>query len=212
MIISHRFRYVYVGIPRTGSKSMNRWLMDHYAGEWVGTHHQWQVPPEAQDYLIFTLVRNPYERAVSGWFHIPWVDPPKDRPLPVSHFAGEVQTLIAAQAAQRAGYLQADRQPTNQREFVEWAGVSLVLYHEALPGCLTALPFVDPTNLPPFPHREEAGKRPPGTFFDIFRPEDEPGVWELYREDFATFGYRRHDPGGTGLTYRRLHPAQDQSV
>lgn len=27
MIISHTYKYFYIGIPRTGSKSMNRWLM-----------------------------------------------------------------------------------------------------------------------------------------------------------------------------------------
>lgn len=209
MIISHHFRYVYVGIPRTGSKSMNRWLMDHYAGEWVGTHHQWQVPSEAQDYLVFTLVRNPYERAVSGWFHIPWIDPPKDRPLPISFFAEEAQKLLDAQTAQRTGAVQTERQPTNQCEFVEWAGVSLVLYHEALPECLAALPFVDPAQPAPFPRIEEAGPRPPGTFFDIFRPEDERWVWELYGEDFEAFGYRRHDSGGPGLTHRWLRPPQN---
>jgi hypothetical protein len=32
MIVSRTLRYVYIGIPRTGSKSMNRWLMDNFAG------------------------------------------------------------------------------------------------------------------------------------------------------------------------------------
>jgi hypothetical protein len=201
MIISHSLRYVYIGVPRTGSKSMNRWLMDHYGGEWVGTHHQWQVPMEAHDYLIFTLVRNPYERAVSGWFHIPWIDPPKDRPKPVSFFAAEMQQLIQEQTARRAA---GDNQPYLQQEYVAQSGVSLLLYHESLPDCLKALPFVDADQMPPFPHMEEAGPRPAGNFFDIFTNEDEHLVWEFAHGDFDALGYRRFDPSGPGVTHRWL--------
>jgi hypothetical protein len=77
MVISHPLRYVYIGIPRTGSKSMHRWLVDHYAGEWRGMH-EWRVPAECQQYLVFTVVRNPYERAASGMFGVLWGDEEPD--------------------------------------------------------------------------------------------------------------------------------------
>ena len=54
MVISHALRYVYIGIPRTASKSMIRWLTANFQGEHVLYHHSWQVPDEAKDYLIFT--------------------------------------------------------------------------------------------------------------------------------------------------------------
>ena len=59
MIISRVLRYVDIGIPRTGSKSMNRWLMAPCRGEWFGEHHAWRVPDFATRSLIFTIVRNP---------------------------------------------------------------------------------------------------------------------------------------------------------
>ena len=68
MIISDTHRYVYIGIPRTGSKSMNHWLIEHFNGRWHGGHHDYAVPEEAADYLVFAIVRNPYDRALSSHF------------------------------------------------------------------------------------------------------------------------------------------------
>jgi hypothetical protein len=201
MVISHVLKYVYIGIPRTGSKSMNRWLMDHFQGEWVGEHHQWQVPEEAKDYLIFTLVRNPYDREMSAWYFIPWSAPEDRAPMPLDQFAeGMKQT-----AKYRDGTTVIEGHETpevrmNQANYVKRAGVTQVLHFERLPECLKALPFVDPANMPPFPHRPERGVRPMGGFFDHFKQkEDEEGVWEYAREDFETFGYQRYDSGGPQL-------------
>ncbi len=70
MIISDRHRYVYIGIPRTGSKSMNHWLCEYFDGRNCGGHHDCDVPPEFAGYLVFTIVRNPYDRAASGHFAV----------------------------------------------------------------------------------------------------------------------------------------------
>ncbi|MCB0188687.1 MAG: hypothetical protein KDE31_30665, partial [Caldilineaceae bacterium] len=88
----------------------------------------------------------------------------------------------------------------NQTHYVRRAGVTLALHFERLPDCLVQLPFVDKHNVPPFPHKEERGVRPPGTFFDHFKAEDEAAVWEHADDDFATFGYQRYSsllPAGT---------------
>lgn len=196
MIISHKFKYVYIGIPRTGSKSMNRWLMDHFAGEWVGYHHQWQVPADAQDYLIFTLVRNPYERQVSAWYHLPWSAPEAAAPKPTDQFAEVMQEVVPYKDGTRK--IEGHNVPEagmNQKAYVDKAGVALVLHFEHLPNCLKQLPFVDHNNVPPFPHIEERGQRPQQNFFDLFTMEDEKLVWAYAAEDFAAFGYRRFAVG-----------------
>lgn len=74
MIISDKHRYVYIGIPRTGSKSMNHWLCEHFDGRNLGGHHDYDVPEDVSDYLIFTVVRNPYDREVSSHFAVTWGD------------------------------------------------------------------------------------------------------------------------------------------
>ncbi len=75
MIVSEAHRYVYIGIPRTGSKSIHKWLGDHFEGHWHGGHHDWRVPEECRDYLVFTVIRNPYEIQASGWFFGPVIKP-----------------------------------------------------------------------------------------------------------------------------------------
>ncbi|NJN84166.1 MAG: hypothetical protein HC802_19075 [Caldilineaceae bacterium] len=196
MIISHSLKYVYIGIPRTGSKSMNRWLMDHFDGEWVGFHHGWNVPEEARDYLIFTVVRNPYERATSGWFAVPWSAESVPPPKPASQFAEEMRQHIPLKDG--ALKIEGHNVPEvgmNQKHFVEKSGASLLLHFERLPGCLQELPFVDPAQMPPFPHQEERAPRPAGDFFDFFSMEDEQLVWEYAAEDFEAFGYHRFECG-----------------
>jgi hypothetical protein len=184
MIISRTHKFVYIGIPRTGSKSMCRWLMDHYDGQWVGGHHDWQVPADCRDYLIFTIVRNPYEIQASGWYFEPVMKDQNAPPKPKSY------------AEQCRNYVAPDWWPGGQKQYVERSGATQILFFEHLPECLKELPFVDPTNVPPFPHMNAGGYRPAvGNFFDLMQPEDEAIVWNGSREDFEYFGYRRYDCG-----------------
>ena len=201
MIISHALQYVYIGIPRTSSTSMNRWLMDHFEGEWFGGHHDWQVPEEARNYLIFTMVRNPYERRISFHFNIAWNDE-KDKSLreyvaPPQPSSEPLEERIQ-QAILRRGGLRKEGKTIdhgNQKHFIDKAGVSLALYFERRPACLRELPFVDEGAMPPFPHSPQRGIRPPGNFFDYFAEEDEEVEWAYAGEDFEAFGYRRYDCG-----------------
>lgn len=194
MIISHTLKYVYIGIPRTGSKSMNRWLMDHFQGEWFATHHEWRVPDVARDYLIFTLVRNPYEREMSAYHFVPWSATEAKPPLPLDEWRTAMRETIPLRDG--TSVIREHEVPEvrmNQVHYVKKAGVSLVLHFEQLPACLKKLPFADADNLPPFPHMPERGARPPGNFFDHFTAEDEQLVWEYAAEDFTAFGYRRFE-------------------
>lgn len=180
---------VYTGIPRTGSKSMFQWLSDNYGSENVGGHHDWQVPDEFKDYLVVTIVRNPYERTVSGWFFEPVIKTGDEPPRPKS-LAEKMRGTIAQRRAEPSGH------HMSQKDFVERGGVDLVLYFERLPQCLGELPFVDKSNIPPFPHNNAGGFRPAqGNFFDFFTMEDEKLIWQYDREDFETFGYQRFDCG-----------------
>lgn len=199
MIISHTLKYVYIGIPRTSSTSMNRWLVDHFEGEWLGGHHDWQVPDHARDYLIFTTVRNPYERRISFHFNIPWDDekdfslrenvaPPQ---LSIEPLEDRIQEAILRRSGLRRDGQTIDH--GNQTHFVDKAGVSLALYFERRPACLWELPFVDKATMPPFPHSPQRGIRPLGNYFDFFNAEDEEVEWAYASEDFEAFGYRRYE-------------------
>lgn len=189
VIISRRHKFVYVGIPRTGSKSMNDWLMHHYGGVWHGGHHDYLgIPDDARSFLVFTTVRNPYDRAVSGFFGRPWNDRPRrwDTRVAVNPpTARDVDALMEQGRSDTVPY----------RDFIEGAGVSLLLYFERLPDCLVELPFVEPSSVASFPHVPERGIRPPGEFGDFFDARYEEFIWKTFRDDFEVAGYERHNTG-----------------
>jgi Sulfotransferase family len=157
MLISKIFKFVYIAIPRTGSKSMSRWLLEHYQGESFGDHHEWRVPEFAREYLIFTVVRNPYQRVVSGYFSLTWdnLEPQAELreqlPLP-DKAANPLARILQEEITHRPSTPDPDFD-MNQLPFVAKAGVKLALYFERLPAALTELPFADKTHVPASPMR-----------------------------------------------------------
>jgi len=74
MIVSHRWRFVYIGPPKTASTALHRWLSQpaFCARRWTPDRrdqHSIQIPKEARGYVVFASVRNPFDRAVSLWAH-----------------------------------------------------------------------------------------------------------------------------------------------
>ncbi len=220
MIVSDVHRYIYIGIPRTGSKSMNHWLSEYFDGRNLGGHHDYLVPAEFADHLVFTIVRNPYDRRTSGHFAVTWDDQApteeelagcsdgqerlrrfrevlKSRERQRQREMPEQSEVPLGQRLREAALAKEGKEKlVNQKQFVDRAGVKLVLCFERLPACLTALPFVDADEVPPFPHHPERGIRPPGDFFEFFKGTDEEQVvWACAAEDFEAFGYRRHQSG-----------------
>jgi len=74
MIISHRWRFVYVGPPKTASTTLHHWLSQPAFCDQRWTperqdQHSVVIPPEVQDYFTFASIRDPLDRAVSLWAH-----------------------------------------------------------------------------------------------------------------------------------------------
>lgn len=196
MHVSREHRFVYIGIPRTGSKSMFGWLSENYGSENLGGHHDFIVPDEFKDYLIFTVVRNPYDRWASGSFAVLWNGEqpdaskrvPSPAPVPPAKPLDERIRESTVEGTTPGNAM-------NQSQFIKKGGVRLALCFERLPECLGDLPFVDRGNIPPFPHALERGIRPAGTFFDHFGSDDEECVWAYASADFEMLGYERFDCG-----------------
>lgn len=73
MIISHRHRYVFVELPRSGSTAVSRELREHYDGHEILRKHATyrdflrQASDEEKKYFAFGGVRNPLDVAVSRY-------------------------------------------------------------------------------------------------------------------------------------------------
>ena len=73
--------------------------------------------------------------------------------------------------------------------------MTLALYVERLPAALHELPFVKHAAVAAFPPVLERGIRPPGTFFEFFRADDEASYWAYAQQEFEAFGYERFASG-----------------
>lgn len=79
MIVMDRHRMVFVGTPKAACNSMYAWLERHLDGR-REPFHQRDVPAEAGGYWRFTVVRNPYPRAVSMWWSMMGQGEAKEHP------------------------------------------------------------------------------------------------------------------------------------
>jgi hypothetical protein len=76
MIISHRHRYVFVELPRTGSSAVRRELRELYDGVPILHKHSTydefrrQASADERQYFVFSAIRNPLDDAVSRYFKI----------------------------------------------------------------------------------------------------------------------------------------------
>lgn len=74
MIVSHRHRYVFVELPRTGSWAIHHELREHYDGvpvlEKHTPYHRFLrgATEEERGYFVFAGIRNPLDEAVSLYF------------------------------------------------------------------------------------------------------------------------------------------------
>ncbi|MCP3987107.1 MAG: hypothetical protein GY723_22195 [bacterium] len=67
MIVHHENRWIYIGIPRTGSTALHAYLQES-GGEVIGGQHDVTVPDEFRTYSIFATVMNPFRRATSLYY------------------------------------------------------------------------------------------------------------------------------------------------
>ncbi len=75
MIIDHKHRWVYLGVPRTGSRMLHSFFksVDNGDGQYSFLdQHTMAVPAECENYFIFGTVRHPYSRVISMWRLLVW--------------------------------------------------------------------------------------------------------------------------------------------
>ncbi len=76
MIISHKYKYLFIELGRTASCAISRELCEYYDGkEILRKHADYRAfhriaTPEERKYFVFSTVRNPLDRAVSIYFKL----------------------------------------------------------------------------------------------------------------------------------------------
>jgi hypothetical protein len=89
VIISHKYRYIYVQVPRTGSSAVSKELEEQYAGQLILRKHATyrdflrQATADERTYFSFSGVRNPLDVAVTRFVHL--------RTNPMGHFTDPVE-------------------------------------------------------------------------------------------------------------------------
>lgn len=74
MIISHKYKYVFVCLPRTGTTALRKEFCENYGGEEIHYKHApyhiflKYATPEEKNYKLISSIRNPLDRIVSLYF------------------------------------------------------------------------------------------------------------------------------------------------
>lgn len=61
MMVSQSDKFVFLGVPKTGTRSIHKWLEESHDVELLGDHKH-RVDQKHTDYFKWMVVRNPYDR------------------------------------------------------------------------------------------------------------------------------------------------------
>lgn len=69
VLINHKQKWGYIHIPKTGGTSLTKLLQKQPHTEVITGHDSIRVFIPYSDYFIFTIVRNPFTRILSAYYH-----------------------------------------------------------------------------------------------------------------------------------------------
>ena len=194
MVVSDKLKYVFIAVPKTGSQAVCHWLCSNYYGKHALNYHDAEIPAAYTDYLVWTVVREPYARCFSWW----WMGcrEPSRREKNADTWGQSFKEFMVRNIERKNDWRWRDNpeKPNysmTQKSFVDRSGAQTVVHYEQWRDELAGLPFIKKL-VWPIPSRNTSTK-PKRSFHEYFfdDPEAEGLVWEYCAEDFEAFGYER---------------------
>lgn len=178
MIVSQSMRFVFVSTPKCATHTMYEVLHSAlYNGLLLpGGNHNNQVPEQFRSFYIFSIVRNPYSRAVSLWTFT------RKRGDDVPESLADYVRLLIDSPEKAAG----PKAGLSQAEWLRPVPLTRVLWLESLAADFQVLPFYrGPDTLP---QRNASDHRP---WQEYMTTEIADLIDEWAGQDFHVFGYPR---------------------
>lgn len=68
MIVSDRYNFIYIAIPKCGTNTMEAILTKYFDAHMLRPIYGTNIPPKHKGKILFANIRNPFHRAVSIWW------------------------------------------------------------------------------------------------------------------------------------------------
>jgi len=199
MLVCDEHKWIFLRNPKTASRSVTRALRDNFVTRNKQNYHGWKISepkpftevvpfqtadflfsyprPQSQElsgYFVFTTVRNPYERVVSGWQYFN----KKKGDLNFNEYVNSI-------SGKRKRF-PFETFPIRQTDVLDLIRGVHILRYENLEEDFNALPFVGQQIVLP-----QVGVQTYDDWKSHYTLDLETKVYELLQIDFERLGYKR---------------------
>ncbi len=192
MRIDHTNKAVFVSTPYCGTHTIYDWLNRHFVVERPSykQFHLAVLPKGHDDYFIWTVTRNPYSRAISGWGHKLVTDKTGDGNSAPRDQAGSIGTFRTY-----ATHMEwVSKKPPHQMHGPQTLFLStmphidMALRLESLSEEIKRLPFWSDNLKPPSHIYKMPTLKPWQQYYDEATADC---IHDQFRPDFEAYGYDR---------------------
>ena len=202
MIVSERYKYLFIEVPLTASFALREVLCEHYGGEPILHKHacypefQRDVGARANDYFVFATIRHPLDKVVSHYLKIKndhkgaFSDPEATADLRVDYSDREKHVFLSESGASFAEFLRRYyRRPYSEMIELSRERLDYVIRYESLrEGFAEVLHHMGVEDVQPIPvTNQTGGKR---RWESYYEPELIPHTKRIFGPFMESWDYR----------------------
>ena len=220
MVISHKYKYLFIELPHTASTAIGAELCENYDGLKIlrkhSTYYEFQRTASAEEkrYFVFSGIRNPLDEAVSNYYKFKvnhkerYSDPRKKEKGIVTDDEVELYNLIQATNADFYAFLKKDYRPP----YDNWSCLShkrfdfVIRFEHLQEDFSEVLRLIGIEQKRPLPVKNKAGGRS-GDFALYYTPEMYEDARRIFGPFMKKWGYEFPTEWGD-VSVSRLHQIQ----